>query len=337
MELTLQFPVALLLFLLGLRLSAFYSGTETGFYRVSYLRLTIDAHAGDRVARRLMWFAHHPSYFVATTLVGNNIANYMTTLAIGLAVVSIAPANTGWIEITATLLLTPIVFLFGELLPKNLYYQSPLKFLRRDARWFEVSYRLFYPFTLPLVAITKLFERFSRSASQPLELVLGRSRLVQVLNQGHRAGLLTDVQSRLVNGLMQTAGQIVRDAMTPSARVLGVADTVSREELLETAQRYGLSHVPVRRTGNAGDWYGSVCVAEVAVSREPLKALITTMPEVTETTSKLETLLKLREDRKWFARVVAQGVIVGVVNERGLIEQMFRPPQTGITGQVRSL
>ena len=95
MELTLQFLAALLLFLLGLRLSAFYSGTETGFYRVSYLRLTIDAHAGDRVARRLMWFAHHPSYFVATTLVGNNIANYMTTLAIGLAVVSIAPANTG--------------------------------------------------------------------------------------------------------------------------------------------------------------------------------------------------------------------------------------------------
>ena len=38
---------SLALFILGVRLSAFFSGSETGFYRVSFLRLSIDAHAGD--------------------------------------------------------------------------------------------------------------------------------------------------------------------------------------------------------------------------------------------------------------------------------------------------
>ena len=79
---------AFALFLLGLRLSAFFSGAETGFYRVSFLRLSIDAHAGDRIAKRILWFAQHPSYFVATTLIGNNIANYLTTSAISLAIVT---------------------------------------------------------------------------------------------------------------------------------------------------------------------------------------------------------------------------------------------------------
>lgn len=327
---TLQFFAAMLLFLLGLRLSAFFSGTETGFYRVSYLRLTIDAHAGDRIARRLMWFAHHPSYFVATTLVGNNVANYLTTLAIGLAVVVLFPANAGWIEIAATLLLTPVVFLCGELLPKNLYYRSPLTFLRRDSKWFAAAYKLFYPISLPLVGITKLFERFSRSANQPLELVLGRNRLVQVLSQGHRAGILTDVQSRLVNGIMHTAGQSVRDTMTPLPRVLGAADDVAQQTLLETARKYGLSHVLLHRADNPSDWYGYVCVAEVTVSREPLKDLLRELPEVSESTSKLETLLKLRETGSSFARVTENGSIIGIVNERGLIEQLFRPPQTGL-------
>src|SRR6056300_1297885 len=76
----------MLLFLVGLRLSAFFSGVETGFYRISVLRLNIDSQAGDKVASRLLWFIQNPSRFVATCLVGNNVANYVTTLAVGLFV-----------------------------------------------------------------------------------------------------------------------------------------------------------------------------------------------------------------------------------------------------------
>ena len=66
---------SVILLIIGVRLSAFFSGNETGFYRVSFLRLGTDAHAGDRQASQLIWFSQNPSYFVATTLVGNNIAN----------------------------------------------------------------------------------------------------------------------------------------------------------------------------------------------------------------------------------------------------------------------
>ena len=90
---TLLFAGAAGLFFLGLRLSAFFSGCETGFYRASFLRLTIDAQAGDRIAGRLLWFARNPGYFVATTLVGNNVANYLTTFAIGLAAATLLPVK----------------------------------------------------------------------------------------------------------------------------------------------------------------------------------------------------------------------------------------------------
>ncbi|MCA9014530.1 MAG: DUF21 domain-containing protein, partial [Planctomycetaceae bacterium] len=111
------------LFAIGMRLSALFSGSETGFYRVSFLRLNIDANHGDLVAKRLCWFAQNPSYFVATTLIGNNLANDLTTIAISIGVAEVFQQSGGSAEIITTILFTPIIFIFGELVPKNLYYR----------------------------------------------------------------------------------------------------------------------------------------------------------------------------------------------------------------------
>ncbi len=77
--------VILLLFALGVFLSALFSGTETGFYRVTRMRLLLDGMDGDRTSTFLLRLTNHPALFVATTLIGNNVANYMTSLAIVLA------------------------------------------------------------------------------------------------------------------------------------------------------------------------------------------------------------------------------------------------------------
>ena len=78
---------ALVLFLIGLRLAAFFSGAETGFYRVSYLRVSIDAQSGDPVAKRILWFCQNPTNFVVTALIGNNVAHYILMVAVGIAAV----------------------------------------------------------------------------------------------------------------------------------------------------------------------------------------------------------------------------------------------------------
>lgn len=323
---TLTMLLAVVLFLLGVRLSAFFSGAETGFYRLSFVRLSIDAQAGGRVARKLMWFARNPAYFVATTLVGNNVANYLTTAAIGLGAGLLWNSQSGWAEIGGTLLLSPVVFVFGELVPKYLYYRAPLTLLTRDLPWFTGFYYLFLGVSFPLVGITKILERIGRSESRPLDLVLGRTRLVQVLGHGRREGLLTDLQSRLVNGLMSAAVQPVTDAMTPARRVLGVTDQAAREEVLENARRYGLSNVPVRRAEHPESWYAYLRVVDVTISHRPLPSLMRTMPRIEASRTKLEALLTLRESRETHGAVVQGESVVGIVTERGLVEQLFRPP-----------
>ena len=74
--------LGLILFVVGLALNAFFSGSETGMYRVSRMRLLLDALDGSWMSRGLLWLSNHPAMFIATALIGNNIANFTVSLGI---------------------------------------------------------------------------------------------------------------------------------------------------------------------------------------------------------------------------------------------------------------
>ncbi len=321
----LQLVLSGLLFLVGLRLSAFFSGSETGFYRTSYLRITIDAQAGDKSAQWLLWFARNPSAFVATTLVGNNMANYLVTLAVGLGTLAIFQQNAEWLEIAATLLVAPVVFVCGELLPKNLYYRAPM-LLRGDVRWFVGFYYFYLPVSFPLILISKLFEKVTGTEADQAGHILGKSRLAQVLSQGQREGLLTDVQSRLIRGVMGVAGQSVQSSMTPSDRVLGVVEKTLRKDVLEFAKKYGITIVPVRKKDDPSGWFGYVRVVDLAVAKKTVSSLMEKMPEIPASWGKLEALLHLRELEMDCGVVKEGSKVLGIISAHGLVEQLFRPP-----------
>jgi putative hemolysin len=324
-QLVLELTFVLLLFAVGLRLSAFFSGGETGFYRLSLPRVSIDAQAGDRVSQQLLWFARHPAYFVATTLVGNNLANYVTTFAISLGVATVFGSVTELLDVGSTLLLAPVIFLFGELLPKNLYYRAPMSLLRRDATLFRMFYYLFLPLSWPLVRISILLERFNQQAGPRANVMLGRSRLVQLMSQGRQEGLLTDVQTRLASGVLQTAPQRVADSMIPVDRVLGLAATASREEIAKFARSYGTPIVCLRRAGTEDEWHAYIRAVDVALDSRPISALIQEMPVIDPKTSKLDALQQLQTAGALQGVVIRNGKTLGVVSNRGLVEQLFRP------------
>jgi putative hemolysin len=319
---------ALALFLACLRLSAFFSGAETGFYRVSYLRVSIDAQAGDSAARRILWFCQNPSDFVVTALVGNNVAQYGLTAAVGIAVAHAGVANGMTTEIVSTLFIAPFAFAFGELIPKNLYYRAPLWLLRRNVKWFDLFYWVFFPIGFPLVAVARVMQRFTRKGTERPGEILGRARLVQVLSQGHQEGLLLDVQSRLLEGLMHLAGQPVMQSVIPNSRVLGVADNVAREDVLNFARRYGVNSVAVCRPGVPDSWYGYLRVIDIALTQQPLASLVRRMPVIGSGASKLEALLTLRTAAAVYGVVMSNDRVLGLASENGLSEQLFRAPQT---------
>jgi len=320
--------VAGLLFGLGLWLSAFFSGSETGFYRMNFVRLSIDAHAGDHTATRLLWFARRPSAFVATTLVGNNVANFLTAQGVTLAVADLViTPGAGW-EIGSTLAISPVVFLFGELMPKSLYFRSPQRRLLRDAPLFRLFFFLFTPISAPLILVTRLLERLGTADPDDTPLVLGRKRLVSVLEEGQKQGLLADVQTRLVSGLLSTTGAPVESSLVARQRMLGLSENASREELLTHARRYGLAEIPLHTEDHPGEWTACVRVVDLAVASSESPPLLIPLPRILPGTSRLDALLQLNAARAPLGVVADADQALGLVHRRRLTEQLFQRQAT---------
>lgn len=312
-----------LLLLLGIRMSAFFSGSETGFYRLSIPRLGIDSRAGDRKAARLLWFTGHPGYFVGTCLIGNNVANYLCSAAAGNCVLLMFGHTSELLEVASTLILAPFIFEFGELLPKSMFYLTPYSSLKKGIRWFYAAYLLFLPINWPIMLMIRWFERLQGEPAQAPEIQLGRNRLLQLVQHGQREGVLTDLQSRLANGLLQLSPQTVVSSMIPSARVLGVSDRSSRKEMLEFARSFGVSAVAVHHANDETGWYGYAYVAELLLTEQDWP-MIHPMPTFPAETSKLEVLHRLQLEDANYGCIVKNGKPLGIVARNGLVEQLFR-------------
>ena len=325
MNFWLLLAIASSLFVVGVRLSAFFSGSETGFYRVSFLRLSIDAHTGDSVAKRLLWFVQNPEFFVATTLVGNNIANYLTTIAIGLGTEAFIDSPSIVVEVGATLLLAPVIFVFGELMPKNLYFRAPIRLLRNNSRLFKLCYRSFLPASIPLVWIARLLEKLSSATSNRADFLLGRHRLIQVLSKGHEHGILTNQQGILVHGLLHDATRPISEIMIPTETILGEEENASREKLLKYARENHLTHIPLRRHKSSADWFGYVRVLDLELGSRQAESMIRTMPRIPAASTRLMALLAIRDSGESVGVIIEGDDVHGIIMENVLIDHLMHP------------
>lgn len=319
-----EFFLVLVLFLFGIRLSAFFSGIETAFYRASKLRLNIDAQTGDKLSQKILGYVSNPSTFVATILIGNNLANYVTTFAIGYGAILFLGNLSEIAEVTVTIIVSPLIFIFGELLPKTLHYRAPLLMLKRYFKYFQYVHWALWPFSWPLMVLTSLFQKLGGNQQQHTLKILGRRPLANVIGKGHDEGVLTGVQHDLMQEVFLNANLTLESITTPGEIAFGFEQTPSRAKLLEHAQTFGLVEIAIAGgTGseNSPSYYR---VAELLLSHAPLNQLKHDLPEIPHHYSRLEALLTLQEQNADLGVIYNQQQLVGIVRRRILAESILQ-------------
>ena len=313
-----------LMLLVGVFLSAFFSGSETGFYRVTRVRLVIKALRGDRISRGLLWLTNNPALFVATTLIGNNVANYVTSLAIVLAVQTLF-GQSGLAELAAPIVLAPVLFVYGELLPKNLFYYAPNTLLHRCGPLFLLFTMLFLPVAALLWLLGRALQTLVGESPERVQLRLARSELAQVLEEGHQAGVLRPSQRRLAQGLFAAANVPVIQHSTPPGRMATVPWGAKKSDILRLARRHRLAAIPVEEgTGQKRTLVGYVRVIDLHLDDSDVVDKVRTMIDVPARMSHVAALIRLESSGESLARVVdQQGTTVGLLDVRSLNEPLF--------------
>lgn len=318
--------IALWLILLaaGIGLSAFFSGSETGFYRASRTRLVLDAMEGQSTSRQLLFFFNRPTLFVATALVGNNVANYLVSLAIVLLTKSLVGAGV-FVEMGASIVFAPVVFVYGELLPKNLFYQAPNMLLRRVSLAFRGFAVLLAPVSAILWLMSRLLELLFGQSPTGIRLALAKKELGDVMHEGHAAGILQPTQLELSQNFFDVATLPVTRWMIPLARLALVDPDLKPRQIRDLAGQGNQNRILVadRKTGLPA---GTVSLVEwlIQPAGVSLTAMMQPLMEVRSDTPHGEVILMMQTNRTELAGVVdPTGRLVGVVSREALLEPVL--------------
>jgi len=308
----------------GLALSALYSGLETGVYSLNRVRLHVLEHRGEPRARILRHLIDHPTAMLGTLLIGNNVANYMGTG--GLAVILEAQGWGPWQTVLINVgLITPLLFIFGETLPKDLFAAHADRMLYPFARFLAFSRWLFLVTgLLPLVSgLTNLGGRLFGSDTGA-RLYHPRRLVTSLVKEGVGTGLLSEEQSAMVSRVMGLSSRTIRDEMVPWRKVIALEEGDGPETLWKLADRTSFSRFPVTRAGRVAGIVHVLDTLRLGRQQAPPPAELMRDPvRLAEQTPVRTALGRLQHEKTMMAIVEdGRGRPVGIVTVKDLVEPL---------------
>ena len=314
--------VAILVIVSAGLLSAFCSGVETGLYRVPRVRLVLDAVDGSRVARGLLWLTNHPGLFVSTLLVGNTVANYAVPVGIAWFVFELFDYDDPRVNVAVSILITPILFIFCELLPKSLFHQIPNRLLRKSGWPLFALTVLALPLTWALYLLSRWLQRVLGEEPLKIRPALARRELRQVLEEGEQAGLLEAVQRDLVQNMFAYGSDPISRYCMPLRGLRSVQIDLPIEEAKQVLLKSNQQILPVlhSREKRLVGYYEATDLL-YATDRPKLRAIST----FEENAGQIAVLNKMVSQDTKLGRIVnSTGQLVGVVLIDRLIAQMIQ-------------
>ena len=232
--------IFLVLIFLGILSSGFYSGAETAITSVmNRLRLKQMAADGDSEAITLVHFLERKEDIISVTLIGTNVSNILVSVLATLIALGINPY---WGEIYAIVLLTPVILVFGEILPKAIgrYYAIPVSI--RIIPLLEMSLVIFKPFVY-------IFSRFSTSVisdeKSSEEFLTTKEELQTLVSEGKEHGVWDSQEHDILQNIFELGQIKVKDIMKPMAKVRKLTPKMNVDELKILAAKTGFSLFPV--------------------------------------------------------------------------------------------
>lgn len=315
---------ASMLFLLG---SFFYSGTEMGLYRVNRLRLRLQAeHNPTRSVRSLHRLIQHPQETVMALLLGNNLSNYLLTVCTASLIVEAFRVSDTRAEFVVAAVLAPLVFVFGDVLPKNWYQADTDRLMAHSTRFLHGTVLLFR-YTGVLWMLQRLANAVVRITGHDHGegLRSARAEVIGLLHEGAAHGGLTLEQTQFIERVMNLANVRVGAIMVPRRRAVTVPIRCDRRQFERIVRGSPHSRLPVIGPDHRSI-VGIVSVQEVLAceAERPVEPCLQPPLTLTASTSAASALVQLRESESKMAVITdPRHGFVGLVTLKDVVEEIF--------------
>lgn len=221
-------------------LSAFFSASETAFSSVNRIRLRNYANQGDKRAEKALKIVNNFDKALTAILIGNNIVNIAAaSLATIVFTDKFGASSVG----IATIVMTVTVLIFGEILPKSLAKENAEKFTLSISSIMTVLIFVLTPFIIFFIALKKIVSNFgNNNISSPS---VTEEELKYIIEEIEDEGVLEEQESDLVRSALEFDETTINEILIPRVNIIGAEVSQSFEEIKEIFMVERYSRLPV--------------------------------------------------------------------------------------------
>lgn len=232
--------VKIVLLVLLIMLSAFFSASETAFSSVNRIRLKSMAENGSRGAERSLGILKKYDKALTTILIGNNIVNIATSSIATVLAIMLVGEQYG--SLLSTVAVTVIVLIFGEVLPKSIAKDCAESICIGISGIISFLMVIFTPFSALFILMKKGVSKLMR---QKDTVSVTEEELMAIIDEIEDEGVLEQQESNLVRSALEFDEITVDEIITPRVRITAVDVNADAETVREKFLSEEYSRMPV--------------------------------------------------------------------------------------------
>lgn len=233
--------VLLIVVIICILLSGYFSATETAFTAINKIRLRAKADDGDKGAKRVLKLSDNYDRLLTTILIGNNVVNILASSLFTLLLTKLIK-DEGLATTLSTVILTVVVLIFGEITPKTLAKEFPEGFARFSAPVISVLAWILFPFTflfgLWKKLMLKIFKHREDNAITDDELKI-------MVEEAEQEGGINAQESDLIRSAIEFNDLEAKDILVPRVDVIAIDCQTPLTEVDKIFMETRYSRLPV--------------------------------------------------------------------------------------------
>ena len=320
----------LLIILMLLVFSAFFSGSETALTALSRSRMYKRAQEGSGSAKVALRLQDHKESLIGAILLGNNLVNIAAASLATILAIRVWGDEFG--PLYATIILTITVLIFAEVLPKSIAINYSEKVALIVARPLSVIVKLLAPITALVQFIIRLILRPLGINLDETGTISSNEFLKGAIELHHNEGDVEKEDRDMLGSILDLNNREVEEVMIHRTQVYAIDISLPPEEILQQAIASSHSRIPLWRD-DTDNIVGVLHLKDVlklissqpneTITREQIRRTAQRPWFVPEATRLSDQMVAFRKARKHFACVVDEyGAFLGIVTLEDILEEI---------------
>ena len=330
---------SIIIIIFSLLFSAFFSGMEIAFISANKIHIEIEKKQEGFLAKVLSRLTKKPSKFIATMLIGNNIALVIYGFFMGELLMTwfqgMEPAPNSFVQllltdfslVTQTIISTLIILLTAEFLPKvlfQIYSNTLLKVLALPAYLFYILFSFISDFVIKVSDV--ILKAFFKTEGDEVQLAFSKTELGDYITEQMETVEEedeVDSEIQIFQNALEFAEVKAREVMIPRIEITAVELHESPKNLTKLFSETGYSKILIYKD-TIDDIIGYVHSYELFKKPKTIKSILLPVEFVPETMLIQDTLNLLAKKRKSIAVVLDEyGGTSGIMTVEDIIEELF--------------